>query len=360
MEIKPYLTFSLHGLLYGVDALIVQEIFYLPELNPVVEAPDEIIGLLNLRGKLLPVMHLALRLGQPLPECNLSDSVVVLSWEGIEIGIIVNSVHEVKNISREVVENEISYRREREFNSRFVAGIAKVDAGIIMLLDPEKIFFDSEVAETLPLAETNEQVEEYTNVQLLNNKSEKVNIVSSFCARCCPNITPEEKAIFRERADNLRQFENSSDFQGLMSLAVIGLNGEYFGLDLEVVREFTNLLNVTPIPCCPSHIVGNMNLRGEIVTLFDIRSALKIPSVTSMAKKAIVIQVDQVVAGLSVDEVFDVMYLNPSDVKPVPAAINSGSYEFLRGTAPYSEKMLSILDLPKIIVQGGLAVNEEI
>jgi purine-binding chemotaxis protein CheW len=64
MENKPYLTFNFNNLLYGVDALLVQEIFYLPELTPVVEAPEDIVGLLNLRGKILPVMHLGTRLGR--------------------------------------------------------------------------------------------------------------------------------------------------------------------------------------------------------------------------------------------------------------------------------------------------------
>ena len=359
---KPYLIFSLHGLLYGVDALLVQEIFYLPELSPVAQAPNDIVGILNLRGQILPMMHLDLRLGQQMLECRLSDSAIVLAWEGLQIGIIVNSVHEVKIINSEVIESEISYGRESEVNSRFIAGIAKVDADMIMLLDPEKLICHSDVVETLLPEATDGLTEESTPGYIFqqNTKPEEFNTFSSFYTRCCPQATPEERAVFRQRADNLRQQIDTSDFTGLMPIAVIGLNGEYFGFDLDVVREFTSLRNVTPIPCCPQHIVGNMNLRGEIVTLVDIRSALKMPLATNTASKAIVIQVDDVVAGLPVDEVFDVMYLRSSDVKQLPTAIHSGSDEFLRGTAPYSEKMLSILDLPKILAMGGLAVNEEV
>lgn len=135
---------------------------------------------------------------------------------------------------------------------------------------------------------------------------------------------------------------------------------EFFGLDLHLVREFTSIRNVTPIPCCATHIIGNMNLRGEIVTLVDIRNALNmaIASKTNNSK-AIVVHVDDVVAGIPVDQVFDVMYLRSSDVKPVPAALHSGGNEYLRGTAPYAEKMLSILDLSKIIDKGGFTVNDE-
>jgi len=60
-----------------------------------------------------------------------------------------------------------------------------------------------------------------------------------------------------------------------------------------------------------------------------------------------------------VDDVFDVMNLQPSEIHAVPSAVQSLSEEYLKGTAPYGEKMLSILDLPKILTQGALTVNEE-
>jgi purine-binding chemotaxis protein CheW len=90
-------------------------------------------------------------------------------------------------------------------------------------------------------------------------------ILSSFYDLYCPNATTEERAIFRQRADNLRQsIEISKVTNELMPLAVIGLGHEYFGLDLELVHEFTDISNLTPIPCCPNHIVGNMNLREKL------------------------------------------------------------------------------------------------
>lgn len=364
MENKPYLTFSLNGLLYGINALLVQEIFYLPELTLAVEAPEDIVGLLNLRGKIVPVMHLGLRLGQQTAECHLSDSIVVLAWEGLQIGIIVNAVREVKNINITTIESQVNYGRETNISSRFVAGVAKDDADMIMLLSPEKVICRDDLNESLFLKEATETLTEDDppdrGFPHVKNSQSKLNAFSNFYERCCPYATAADKYIFRERAENLRQATDSSDFTALIPLAVIGLNGEYFGMELQVVREFTNLHNVTPIPCCPPHVIGNMNLRGEIVTLVDIRSALKMPITANTTAKAIVIQVDDVVAGLPVDEVFDVMYLRTSDVKPVPAAIHSSSDEFIRGTAPYSEKMLSILDLPKILKQGRLIVNEEV
>ena len=195
-----------------------------------------------------------------------------------------------------------------------------------------------------------------------NEGQETARSVSSFYDLCCPQATPEERAIFRQRADSLRQTTTDTlddiGIAGQIPLAVIGLNGEYFGVDLGAVREFTHIRNLTSIPCCPNHIVGNMNLRGEIVTLVDIRSVLNLSSApVKTGSKAVVIEVDDVVAGLPVEEVFDVMYLYPSDINSSPT---SQGGEAFRGTTYYSDKVMSIIDLPKIIRQGSLVVNEEV
>ena len=67
---KPYLIFNLNNIKYGIDPLVVKEIFLLPELMPIAETPMDIVGILNLRGQVIPVMHLDLRLGGSFSECQ--------------------------------------------------------------------------------------------------------------------------------------------------------------------------------------------------------------------------------------------------------------------------------------------------
>lgn len=357
MKIQPYLIFNLHDVQYGIEANLVKEIFLLPELIPIAEAPIDIVGILNLREKLLPVMHLDLRLGNPMTRCKLTDSIIVLNWDKLQIGVIVNTVHEVKEIEPDIIEKEIDYGRIKNINPAFISGMAKIDNNTILLLNPEALIRQPD--EVKALVEESEKPESELVVD--SEDRENLKIISSFYDLCCPNATPEEQAIFRRRADNLRQatLETITDTTEQISLAVISLNGEYFGLDLETVREFINIRNFTPIPGCPQHILGNINLRGEIVTLVDLRSSLNLP-VTSVKtnSKAVVIEVEDLVAGLPVDEVFDVMYLPQRNINPVPIAVESSSHEYLRGTAPYAEKMLGIIDLSKIIIQGELEVNQ--
>lgn len=375
MADKSYLIFSWHNLLYGIEASLVKETFLLPELTAVVEAPNDIVGILNLRSKIVPIMHLDLRLGLPKQECKISDGVIIFAWEELQIGIIVNSVNQIQSIAQEAIEPEIDYGRINEINTAFIAGIAKVDDDVIILLDPRTLVRYPETIEALiedaansEIAEANSHGEDNDNGNEpelarsgLQNKLE-TGTLCSFYELCCPNATLKERRIFQERANSLRQLHESSESSAVgLPLAVIGLNGEYFGLDLATVQEFIDVSGITPIPCCPSHIRGNINLRGEILTLVDIRKALNIPLAdVGNISKAVIVKVDDLVAGLPVNEVFNVEYFRPSDVMPVPAAIPSENEAYLRGTVPFLGKILSILDLPQLLSEGGLEVNEEV
>ncbi|MBD2122798.1 chemotaxis protein CheW [Trichocoleus sp. FACHB-262] len=339
----PYLVFSLHGSLYGLEANLIQEIFYLPELTTAVEMPPDFIGLINLRGKVLPVMDLDRRFGRQPQDYQLSDSIIVLEWQELMIGILVNQVDEVKNLDLASIEVAVPYGREAETTSRFTAGIAKVDGEIITILNQKNLVRYPSVNEVLTSLEGVVEPASYSTSEF------------------CPHLTAAEKAILRERAANLLQLPQNQDFTGLIPLAVVGLNGEYFGLDLKFVREFTDIRKITPVPCCPDHIIGNMNLRGEIVTLIDARSLLNLagnPSHSGM--KAMIVDIDGLIAGITVDEVFDVSYLQPSELKAVPTTLYSEGSNFLKGTAFYREKMMGILDISKVLDQGNLFVEEEL
>ena len=364
MQYKSYLIFSLNRLRYGVETEAVREIFFLPELTPIEEAPWDIVGVLNLRGYILPVMSLSLRFGYDSREYQVTDSVIVLERAGFKVGIIVNQVHEVKEIADELVEEQIAYggKQAKKFHN-FIAGFAKLGADIYMLLDPDKAIEYSDSAN--PLLPFNGDFSGSTDREEID-RSDKSTIKPDKPNKpersFCPNASEEERGIFRERAENLMRPTESEDFTGLMPLAVVGLNGEYFGIDLNIVREFTEVQQITPIPCVGQQIAGNINLRGEIVTLVDIRGVLNMPIANlSETPSAAIVSVDDIVAGVMIDEVRDVMYLHPSQLTPIPAAVHSAANEeYLRGTAPYGDRMMSLLDIGKMLLRGELEINEEV
>ena len=150
------------------------------------------------------------------------------------------------------------------------------------------------------------------------------------------------------------------DQAGLLSLAVVCLAEELFGIELRAIREFAELRNVTPVPCCPGHVVGQMNLRGGLIVLIDIAGPLGLPPTRRSAGCSVmVVDNAELGAGVLVDEVLDVCYLRAADVTPAPASARSPGQEYLRGTAPHGTRMLSLVDLPALLRQNSLIVNEK-
>lgn len=365
---KKYLTFRLHDFLLGIDAAAVQEIFPLPELVPAVGINGDIIGTLNFRGQVVPVIHLHWLYDHPLESLQLSHYLIVLKWEGLLIGMVVHQVNEMLEIDTDCIETAPFDKLFDDIDTTLITGIAKVEPATILLLNLAKLIRQPDTLVTL-LWDTESQLEVITaseDGQQYREEYQKFEEIQTpnFYDLYCPNVTSQEKGIFRQRALQLRKtFESSEETltNKLIPLAVIGFGSEYFGLDLELVREFTDIYNLTPIPCCPKHIVGNMNLRGEIVTLVDIRKVLNIPMTpVSPGSKAVVVQVEDIVAGLPVDTVMDVVYLNHADMTSLKATAFTDDTQYFRSLAPFAKGMLCVLDLPKILTKGGLIVNEEI
>jgi purine-binding chemotaxis protein CheW len=176
----------------------------------------------------------------------------------------------------------------------------------------------------------------------------------------CPEATPAERTVFLNRARELAPAVSAEETPGRMALAVVRMNEELFGLDLEGIREFAELRGVTPVPCCPAHILGQMSLRGDLFTLVDLGVVLGLPAAAAGPnRKVVVLNIAGLGVAVPVDEVLDVRNFQPGEVAPVPAAVRPVNSAFLRGTAPFGGQMLSILDLPRIFAQEQLVVNEE-
>jgi purine-binding chemotaxis protein CheW len=351
MTNQSFLTFGVQGLLLAVDTDVVQAIIWLPELTVLEEYPSSIAGAFNLHGTIVPVMDLTIRFGRPPQRYNLSDRIIILSIPEYEVrgrkcgprllGIIVHDVHEITDIREEEIERPPFPEREVEPHPYFVRGAAKAGEKIVMIVDPAKILdFDFTLQESA-IAESEIGPE-------------------SASRYFCPEAVQEEKEIFHKRAFELQQALDREDPTKLIPVAVIGLNGEYLCVELATVREFSKLRNFLPVPCCPEHIAGNMNLRGNVLTLVDIRTLLNTQTGRpTESTKVVIADTGDIHAGIVVDEIFDVVYLKPMDITPVPSVAGAIGKKFIKGTAPYGNQMMAMLDLEEILRWEGLVVNEE-
>jgi purine-binding chemotaxis protein CheW len=169
-----------------------------------------------------------------------------------------------------------------------------------------------------------------------------------------------ERAVLLECARNLTSSLEEQAATQQIPLAIAGLSGKSFGAELEAVREFTDLQRITPVPCCPDYIAGDMNLRGDILTVVDIRHALHMPVVEAApTAEVMVVPLGDSLVGVLVDQVLDVFDLDPLALTTISSAIKSINDTYLKGMISCYGKMLAILDLQNILTNDGLTVNEE-
>ncbi|MEH2459115.1 MAG: chemotaxis protein CheW [Nostoc sp.] len=345
--------FQLNHSRYGIPATAVQELFFLPEVTALAESPSTILGVINLRGKFLPVMDLYHRLKQARHPFQLTDSMIVLEWQTQRIGIIVSQVDSVQAIEAAQITANVYDQSKESLPNGLVMGIANVEQGIVTLLNPEILVQHALIETTFNL---NSDFNNSSVDDALKHPSDSVLNQDLY-----DHFDSQERQIFQQRTETLRCLIADENSAELLPLAVVGLAGEYFGFSLETVHEFTEIQKITPIPCCPPHIVGNINLRGEIVTLININDVVDLPmNAVRSHQHAVVVRLDQRVAGIAVDDIFDVTYIHPSQMTTTPIALHSVKDDYLQGVAPYRDRMMSIINLSKLLTSEVLVVNEEV
>lgn len=143
-----FLTFYLGAEEYGLPLVQAREILGLSPMTPLPQAAPHVLGLINLRGEILPVFDLRrwFKL-QSKPDVDAQDCILVAETEGEPFGLKVDGVHQVLTLSREQIDPPSDALRER---SKAISGLAKVGNRLIILLEPESLFSEAELAELVP------------------------------------------------------------------------------------------------------------------------------------------------------------------------------------------------------------------
>jgi len=144
-----YLTFSLAGEEYGIVILKVKEIIGMMPVTPVPKTPSYVKGVINLRGKVIPVADLRLKFDMEEAACTERTCIIVVEIkEGLGhvlMGIVVDSVSEVLNIKSGEIEDTPAFGTQMDTD--YILGMAKTGGGVKILLDIDKVFGSEEIIE---------------------------------------------------------------------------------------------------------------------------------------------------------------------------------------------------------------------
>lgn len=141
---SKYMTFKSGNEFFGLKIQYVNEIIQIPSITEVPRTEEYIKGLINLRGKIIPVIDVRLRFKQETFEYNDRTCIIVVIVNDVTVGLIVEQIAEVIEIKEENILPPPKLGRTDKADHRFVYGIARVGNSVKLLLDPDKLLNDED------------------------------------------------------------------------------------------------------------------------------------------------------------------------------------------------------------------------
>ena len=132
-----YLTFSLGREDYGLEILKVREIIGIMNITAVPQVPEYVKGVINLRGKVIPVIDLRLKFKMPPIEITAETCIIIINLKDVMIGIIIDQVKEVLDIKQDRIEATPNFGAN--VHTDYILGIGKVNDSVKILLNIERI-----------------------------------------------------------------------------------------------------------------------------------------------------------------------------------------------------------------------------
>lgn len=152
---EKLLTFSLGSEGYGLSILKVKEIIGMLHITPVPRTPSFVKGVINLRGKIIPVMDLRIKFGMEEKPYNERTCIIVVEIEIMNtqrlLGVVVDMVSEVVSITSEEIEPPPEYGSKADEN--FILGIGKLKDRVVIIIDIDRIFLQDDVVRIFDSAE---------------------------------------------------------------------------------------------------------------------------------------------------------------------------------------------------------------
>lgn len=138
LEQLQLVTFAIGDEEFGVDILVVQEINRMLQITQVPQSPPDVMGVINLRGRIIPVYDLRTRFGMPPADQNEESRIIVADVADHALGFIVDRVSEVLRMDRSVVEP--APQMASSIDSDYIEGVGKLEDRLLILLDLKRLF----------------------------------------------------------------------------------------------------------------------------------------------------------------------------------------------------------------------------
>ncbi len=135
-------SFQLADALFGLDTMLVQEIIKVPEITKVYQAPEEITGIINLRGKIVTIIDLAIKLDLPTEVETKNRRIIIVESDNEPFGLMVDHINDVIHIDGDEIDPSPANLRATQ--GRFISGVFRNEEHLIAILNLEEIVNQTE------------------------------------------------------------------------------------------------------------------------------------------------------------------------------------------------------------------------
>jgi len=303
-------TFALDGVEFGLDIDRVQEITPRSEITLVPGAPSFVLGVVNLRGMIIPVLDSRLRFHLEPQTPTPRTRIIILDLGGQPTGLQVDSVAEVVRLEDSVIRETPPL--VAGVRSDYLAGMVTVGSRLITLINLEKILDSSEFSQRELLLE--------------NNANSRGLGMSGMAME--ENIVEDD-----------------------LPYVTFALGRESFGINLQQVEEIIELPPITKVPDAPDYVLGVICLRDQVLPLLDVIHLLHVEEEGTQRQRDMVILLNlgESKLGIVVDGIQEIIRIREDMILPPPQTLGEDEVAKFEGVVIRPDRMVSLVKLLHVL-----------
>jgi purine-binding chemotaxis protein CheW len=172
---------------------------------------------------------------------------------------------------------------------------------------------------------------------------------------CDHNVTAPDRVLTSDSPDHGWMYNMTTAVQADELLVTTFRLGDWLlGIEISAIREINRVGEMTPVPDAPAAVRGVINLRGDVVTVLDLRTILECdPAVIAPESRLIIVEADDEHIGLLVDRVEDVMTVTTSEEESLPPTSSEMEQRYFRSVYKLEPDLLVLLDVSAIVGDTG-------
>lgn len=311
-----YLYFTSGDSKYALQVSRVLEIIKLPSLEYPQKLPNNVLGLLNYNNLTVNVLDIRFYLNIPVTPYNESNQLLIVKTDEAIFGLVVNKVDDIINFEKENIEH-----------LPFSSGENLIDS----------------------LYHINDETISIINLYSLEGLLKRSNYISENNVQDLFPKDDESRRKMQKRTRDLADKSRLNLAKGAYSddkFISFALNYGSYCIDLDCVKEVIKNAVITKVPCTPDYIAGVMTLRGDFITVVDIKKFLNLSSDTPFDKsRVIVIETEDYKIGFLVDEIFEIFEISEENITKK----NYSHPKYVLSENVIDGKLYVILDMKKIL-----------